>query len=201
MQEIKGFTTINHAVRVKLGLTLQEYVILDFLFNWQKKHADVPKKDDWYRELGIDNNKDSVIVLISDLSRKGYLDLNHKITSLFSNEFVTSAQFGDDNKILNKGKNSRSKSVSIKKQFIPPTLEEVQQFFKENDYQIQFAKKAFDHYKDGDWTDTNGKPVINWKQKIRTNWFKEEYKIIRLQKNQNLNMGENLIELGNKYKK
>lgn len=199
--QIKGFTTINHAVRVKLGLTLQEYVILDFLYRWQAKCADVPKKDDWYSALGIDNNKDSVIVLISDLSRKGYLDLNHKITSLFSSELVASAQLGDDNKVANKAKNSRSKSVSAKKQFIPPTLLEVQEWFKVNGYQIQFAEKAFNHYKNGDWKDTNGKQVLNWKQKIGTNWFKEEYKIVSLQKKTSNNMGENLIELGNKYKK
>ena len=201
--EIKGFTTINHAVRVKLGLTLQEYVILDFLYRWQAKCADVPKKDDWYSALGIDNNKDSVIVLISHLARRGFLDLNHKITPLFSSEFVSSVGLGDDNKTANKSKNSRSKSVSVKKQFIPPTLVEVQQFFKENDYQIEFAKKAFDYYVDGNWTDKSGTPVVNWKQKIRANWFKEEYKILSLQKNHisNSSIGENLIEMGKKYKK
>jgi len=201
--EIKGFTTINHAVRVKLGLTLQEYVILDFLYRWQLKCADVPKKDDWYSALGIDNNKDIVILLVSDLARRRFLDLNHKITKMWSDEFVASAQQGDDNKQANKAKNSRSKSVTPKKQFIPPTLEEVQQYFKENDYQITIGKKAYEYYRSAEWTDKNGAPVINWKQKMIANWFKDENKVVSMQKNQSSNssIGENLIEMGKKYKR
>lgn len=170
--EIKGFTTINHAVRVKLGLTLQEYVILDFLYRWQSKCADVPKKDDWYSALGIDNNKDSVIVLISDLSRKGYLDLNHKITPLFSSEFVASAQVGDDNKTANKAKNIRSKSVSVKKQFIPPTQKECSDYFFNNGYDPNSGIEFWKFYGAGNWTDSNGKQIINWKQKAIAVWFK-----------------------------
>lgn len=172
--EIKGFTTINHAVRVKLGLTLQEYVILDFLYRWQSKCTDVPKKDDWYSALGIDNNKDSVIVLISDLSRKGYLDLNHKITSLFSSEFVASAQLGDDNKTANKAKNSRSKSVSVKKQFIPPTQKECSDYFFNNGYDPNKGVEFWKYYRDGEpaWHDGQGTPLHSWKQKARSVWFK-----------------------------
>jgi len=69
--------------------------------------------------------------------------------------------------------------VKVKKQpFIPPTLEEVKAFFTENGYSHEGAEKAFNHYtKDGaNWTDSRGNKVNNWRQKMRTNWFRDEHK-------------------------
>jgi len=61
-----------------------------------------------------------------------------------------------------------------KKKFIPPTLLEVQSYFKENGY-IN-AEKAFKYYSAADWHDANDKPVKNWKQKMQGVWFKDENK-------------------------
>lgn len=62
-----------------------------------------------------------------------------------------------------------------KKAFIPPTLQEVEQYFLENGYTN--AKKAFDYYSVSDWFDSKGTKVANWKQKMQGVWFKEENKI------------------------
>lgn len=64
-----------------------------------------------------------------------------------------------------------------KKKFIVPSLEEVKQFFKEKGYTQESAIKAWNHYNFASWHDTTGKPVLNWKQKMNTVWFKEENKI------------------------
>ena len=61
-----------------------------------------------------------------------------------------------------------------KKKFIPPTLEEVKSYFSENGYTEDSAIRAFNHYALGNWHDSHGTPVIAWKQKIHTNWFKPE---------------------------
>lgn len=61
--------------------------------------------------------------------------------------------------------------------FVPPSIEDVVAYFKENQYEEWLAKKAFNHYAVADWKDTGGKQVNNWKQKMSTNWFKEEGKI------------------------
>lgn len=196
--EIKGFTTINHNVRVKLRLSLHEYTLLHFIFEWRKVNKNNPSVEDYWVNLGVNSADGAIINILSGLVSKGFLDLNHIITSKWSDEFVASADLADASKTSNKPKNSQSKRVSAKKQFIPPTLQEVQQFFKDNDYQITAGKKAFDYYTDGNWTDKSGTPVVNWKQKMRANWFKDEYKIAKLQHN---GIGENLIELGNRYKK
>lgn len=64
-----------------------------------------------------------------------------------------------------------------KKVFTPPILEDVILFFKENNYSEFVAKKAFDYYSEGNWKDSKGLQVKNWKQKMRGVWFKDEYKI------------------------
>lgn len=61
--------------------------------------------------------------------------------------------------------------------FIAPTIMEVIDYFKEKGYSEFGARKAFDHYNEADWHDTHGKPVLSWKQKMSTNWLKEEFKI------------------------
>jgi len=57
------------------------------------------------------------------------------------------------------------------KKFIPPTKEEVERFAVDNGFPAWLGLRAWTHYEDGDWHDTNGKPVKNWKQKVRTVWF------------------------------
>lgn len=63
------------------------------------------------------------------------------------------------------------------KQFIPPTLEEVIKFFEENGQSKERATKAFNHYSEGDWHDSRGNKVVNYKQKLRTNWFEDKKEI------------------------
>lgn len=63
-----------------------------------------------------------------------------------------------------------------KGKFISPILNEVISYFKENGYSEEAANKAFKHYDLANWHDTNGKPVLNWKQKMNTVWFKDENK-------------------------
>jgi hypothetical protein len=63
-----------------------------------------------------------------------------------------------------------------RKQFSPPTPSEVESFFTENGYTAEAARRAFDYYTDANWHDAEGKPVLNWKQKMRGVWFKPEHK-------------------------
>lgn len=69
-------------------------------------------------------------------------------------------------------KNKENKENS--KEFAPPILNEVIDYFKENNYTEIAAKKAFEFYSVANWHDSNGKPVKNWKQKMLSIWFKPE---------------------------
>lgn len=61
--------------------------------------------------------------------------------------------------------------------FNPPTLSEVENYFFENGYKKEAGAKAFKYYQTGDWKDSAGKQVKNWKQKMQAVWFKDENKI------------------------
>lgn len=63
-----------------------------------------------------------------------------------------------------------------RKPFSPPTPSEIESFFTENGYTAEAARRAFDYYTDANWHDAEGKPVLNWRQKMRGVWFKPEHK-------------------------
>jgi hypothetical protein len=76
--------------------------------------------------------------------------------------------------------NTNTNNITAKKSknsFVPPTLEEVKVFFRENGYTEEVAIRAFKHYEDNDWKDSYNNKVLNWKSKMRNNWFKDQYKI------------------------
>jgi hypothetical protein len=75
------------------------------------------------------------------------------------------------NKEIKKEINKVNKESKV---FTPPSINEVIQFFDDNGY-IN-GEKAWNYYNDGEWKDSNGKQVINWKQKMRIVWFKDENK-------------------------
>lgn len=80
--------------------------------------------------------------------------------------------------IVNKdGKYVYKRKEVAKKEFTPPSLDEVVSFFIAKGYSKEGAKKAYDYYTLGEWKDANDKLVKNWKQKMFANWFKDEYKI------------------------
>ena len=56
---------------------------------------------------------------------------------------------------------------SIKKEFEPPTLEEVKAWFIEQGSTPEQGAKAWQYYTDGNWCDAKGSPVKNWRQKMR----------------------------------
>ena len=64
-----------------------------------------------------------------------------------------------------------------KNKFIPPVLEEVKTYFKENGYSEESASKFFQYYESASWVDAQGSHVKSWKQKAIAVWFKPENKL------------------------
>ena len=77
---------------------------------------------------------------------------------------------------VNKTKPKKTKPKKSK-EFTAPTLIEVTAYFKENGFSETAAIKAFEYYNVADWIDAQGTPVISWKQKMISVWFKDENKI------------------------
>lgn len=71
------------------------------------------------------------------------------------------------------------KGKAKRKKFVPPSLDEVEQYVEEKGLAID-ARRFFDFYTAGEWHDSGGKPVKNWKQKALT-WDRREQKERRSQ--------------------
>lgn len=72
------------------------------------------------------------------------------------------------NKNKNKNKNeNKNENKKENKNFTPPTLEEVKSWFIENGSTAEAGAKAWQYYTDGNWNDSKGQPVKNWRQKMR----------------------------------
>ena len=66
--------------------------------------------------------------------------------------------------------------VKKSKQFIPPTIEQVKEYFKEKGYSEKSGETAFYFYDSANWVDSKGNKVRKWKVKMIGVWFKEENK-------------------------
>lgn len=69
------------------------------------------------------------------------------------------------------------KQKKVKQPAPPPTIEEVKAYFKSEGYQEDAAIRFFKYYEALDWFDGNGKPVLRWKGKAISSWFKPEAKL------------------------
>lgn len=68
-------------------------------------------------------------------------------------------------------------SKVYKEEFIIPSVEEVENYFFENGYRKDVAKKAWNYYNNLGWKNSKGKKVLNWKNTVMNNWFTEENKL------------------------
>lgn len=72
---------------------------------------------------------------------------------------------------------SKVRDIKSKPSFTPPSLQEVKDYFKLKGYTEDSAVKFHEYYEEGEWRDSGGKPVKNWKQKAMSVWFTEKNKI------------------------
>ena len=77
---------------------------------------------------------------------------------------------------VNDNVNINNKKPRVNK-FTPPAILDVKNYFLENGYTLESGEKAFNYYNIADWKDSNGRKVVNWKQKMQSVWFKEENKL------------------------
>ena len=73
---------------------------------------------------------------------------------------------------ISKVKESKVKVIQV----INPTLEDVIVYFSDNGYSREAATKAFNYYSNLGWKNSKGNEVVNWKNTMLNNWFKEENK-------------------------
>lgn len=104
---------------------------------------------------------------------------------------ITSINITNEYKRKNIKKEKSDKQTC--KQFIPPTLEEVQAYCKERNKGVD-VQKFYDYYSSADWHDSEGEKVKSWKQKViswEKNSFKTENKKSKFNNYTDANQGEN----------
>lgn len=80
----------------------------------------------------------------------------------------TTNKTATNNNIKNIRNKEYIKEKNIKKE--KPSLEEIQNYILEKGLSVD-AKKFFEYFEEGNWIDSKGQKVINWKQKLLT-WNK-----------------------------
>lgn len=127
----------------------------------------------WYNErLEIESEKRSKYLNSRrENGLKGGRPTGKKLSKKPNNNHMA-IHMEDENEDENEVKVKRGKKL-----FIPPTLEEVMAYFKQNGYLEEVGRKAHMGYSEAGWKDSYGKPVLNWKQKMINVWFREEHKI------------------------
>lgn len=88
---------------------------------------------------------------------------------LKTKESKTSNSDDNDNEYDNVNDNDLN-IKSKRKSFTPPTLEEIQNYVREKKLNVD-TEYFYKYFSEGNWIDSLGKPVKNWKQKLIT-WDK-----------------------------
>ena len=113
------------------------------LYNWS----------DWQK---IDKPTDSKL--------PAFEENNKEIRRIFDEPSTNNSRTLSPNKKRIENNKNRNRK---EKEFVPPTLEEVEQYVNEKKLGVN-AKEFFDYFTEGKWIDSKGNQVKNWKQKILT---------------------------------
>lgn len=112
-KHVKGSTTIIHKIRVELGLTLREYVLLDFICQWHSKKNKSITYGDFWEATGVYPR--FIDGIFQRLKEKGLLfkdtDGMVKTTPLWNDNFNSSELFEELWKMSKVGNKQKAKSA------------------------------------------------------------------------------------------
>lgn len=193
------FFKFNPSVWLTGDITMESFNVQGVFINicayyWQRECT---INEAWLKQrLSGASTEIEVLIQKGFLSRKNdngdltinFLNEQHSELTKLSETRVSAGRKGGQASVKQRLKNTQANLKHLKedtdkeqeykgKKFIPPTLEEVKEHFKKEGYMEEIAIKAFYGYSEANWIDSHGKPVLNWKQKMRFVWFKEEHKI------------------------
>lgn len=106
--------------------------------------------------------------------KRAYTECIQDVSKLETQDSIVKVSIGKDSiEENNKGKK--------RKVFVPPTYEEVLEYAKEKGRE-DLAKEFFDYFTVGEWVDSKGNKVKNWKQKFITWCSRNEIKVSKPEK-------------------
>lgn len=93
-----------------------------------------------------------------------------------NNETDSKRTRNDNETIMTPNKNEKNEKNEKNKGFVPPSLNEVKEFFAEKGFSRAYGEQAFNYYDVNNWENSKGKPVKNWKSTMNNVWLKPEAK-------------------------
>ena len=127
------------------------------------KRSDAGKRSAELRALKSEEQNSTNLTSVESVKQSSTNSTVNDTVTVNDNDTVTVNETIKEKRVVNK--------------FTAPAELEVITYFIENGYNEITAKKAFKYYETGEWKDSSGKQVRNWKQKMQSVWFKEENKI------------------------
>ena len=111
---------------------------------------------------------------------------NMKIETFADDSTRTSRKVGEGSRLIEKNKNKkRIKKEEKKKEFIAPSLDEIKKYVSDKKLNVD-AEKFYSYFTEGNWIDSKGNKVKNWKQKLLTwNGFSENKSSVKNDKPKN----------------
>lgn len=125
---------------------------------------------------------ESGIIVIRHWKLNNYLRKDRYIETIYKQEKsmlnedengVYSLGIPNDNQMLTSGQpsieeNSKEKKSKVSnKAFVPPTLDEIQKYINEKELKVD-GLHFYNYFTEGNWIDSKGNKVKNWKQKLLT---------------------------------
>lgn len=176
------FINICSGYWLKLGCISYAFA----LHKYCRKDASIMQELINAKIISVDN--ENIVIKFLDAQLKEFNSLSEKRKEAAEKRWSNANAFKKESKsnAIREEKRKEEKMKEDKKRlnkFNPPTLSEVENYFFENGYKKESGTKAFKYYETGNWKDSAGKQVKNWKQKMQAVWFKDENKIINQQTN------------------
>ena len=113
--------------------------------------------------LEVDYN---ILLVDADLLPKN-ADIKRKNVNIYSKNADISKQSKVEESRVKESKVKSKADKPPRARFVPPTLEEVRAYVKDRNSPVD-PQKFFDYFSTGNWIDSKGQPVRNWKQKLIT---------------------------------
>lgn len=177
-----------------LRLKGNELLIYAIIYGFSQNEGQVFTGSLQYLADWTNSTKRGVIKNLQSLQEKGLINKNDKIINGVKfceyhvtefNRVVNNVQQGSEQSSSGGSEQSSPNNISSysnnnivekdsKKKFTPPTLEEVKAYCIERKNNVDY-QQFFDFYDAGEWKDSKGNQVKNWKQKVIT-WEKSSTK-------------------------
>lgn len=168
----ENYLTIQGFMIKDLHLKGNELLVYALIYGFsQEEHCKFTGSLSYIAEW-ISSSNQTVINTLKSLIEKGLIIKEQKtINNILVNEYKVRTEVQEDIETV------KQEKVKKNKEFTPPTLEEVKEYFNSRNLLESTAQRFYDYYTAGCWKDGKGDRIKNWKQKVIAVWDKPENKI------------------------